>query len=264
MSWFGWLLLAFSTFWVAGLVCIIFISIIPYCWGCLERRLCPERLKNSQNMFIRETLVTNKVVRHSDILRSYCTAAIEKRNSDDEDEIQVLLTNEVRDVGSDEESNNGSTITNSNDPNAQTCAICLDNFKVGESVSWSRHLIDCKHVFHHACIAAWLSGRNDDCPCCRRNYFAPRKESAMDCFGASGNNSGNDTEAKEINVMKTLSDAQFCVEHGLCLNPTVVNATVVSSEVVNMTEAVDVADTDAVDVADTDGDIDLESDHGSC
>jgi len=221
MSWFGWLLLAFSTFWVAGLVCIIFISIIPYCWGCLERRFCPERLKNSQNMFIKEALATKKVVRHDEILHNYCTV-IENRTNDDEDEIKVSLINKAKDVdSSDEESNNGSTITD-NDSSAHTCAICLEPFKIGDSVSWSKHLISCKHVFHNACISAWLTGRNDDCPCCRRNYFAPRKESAMYCFGSSDNDAV-DNEANEVNAMKILNDGQFCVDHGLCLNPTVLS-----------------------------------------
>jgi len=171
-------------------------------------------------MFIREALATKKVVRHDEILHNYCTA-IDNGTNDVEDEIKVSLINKAKDVdGSDEESNNGSTITD-NDSNAHTCAICLDPFKVGDSVSWSRHLISCKHVFHNACISAWLTGRNDDCPCCRRNYFAPRKESAMYCFGSSDNDAV-DNEANEVNAMKILSDGQFCVDHGLCLDPTVV------------------------------------------
>lgn len=46
------------------------------------------------------------------------------------------------------------------------CAICLDEFRSGEVVSWARHAVDCKHVFHTECILPWLV-LNDQCPCCR-------------------------------------------------------------------------------------------------
>lgn len=169
-------------------------------------------------MFIRDTLITKKVVRHDEITHN-CCALIENVTNDDEDEIQELLVNEIRDVDTDEESNNDPIITD-NDPNAHLCPICLDPFKVDERVSWSRHLIACKHVYHANCISAWLACGNKDCPCCRRNYFSPRMGNAIYCFGSNNDNARNKDAGEECKVINILSEGQFCVDHGLCLSTT--------------------------------------------
>ncbi|GKV07674.1 hypothetical protein SLEP1_g19420 [Rubroshorea leprosula] len=43
------------------------------------------------------------------------------------------------------------------------CAVCLDNFKIGEKC---RLLPLCKHSFHAQCVDSWLL-RNPICPICR-------------------------------------------------------------------------------------------------
>ena len=45
-----------------------------------------------------------------------------------------------------------------------TCAICLDEFFVGELINDSR---ECQHFFHKDCLFGWLD-QHDVCPCCRR------------------------------------------------------------------------------------------------
>jgi len=45
------------------------------------------------------------------------------------------------------------------------CAVCLENFKVGEIC---RLLPNCKHSFHAQCIDSWLS-KTAICPVCRSN-----------------------------------------------------------------------------------------------
>jgi len=215
MSWFGWVLLAFWTFWVAGLICVIFISVIPYCWRCFEHRFFPKRVRHNQNMLIRNTLVTKKVVHHDEISQNQCIL-IENGTNDDEVEQQVPLTTETRDVGVDLENGSGSTITD-NGLDTHHCPICLEPFKHDENVSWSRQLIKCKHVYHTNCISAWLAGGQGDCPCCRRNYFSLQKESGMNCFGSRKDNIGNDNSDAESNVIKSLSEGQFCLVHGLCM-----------------------------------------------
>jgi Ring finger domain len=49
------------------------------------------------------------------------------------------------------------------------CVICLQSFEDGEMVVEPVRE-DCHHVFHKACIQAWLI-RHDDCPYCRRDLF---------------------------------------------------------------------------------------------
>ena len=45
------------------------------------------------------------------------------------------------------------------------CPICMDNFHVGDVVSWSSYETCC-HVYHHQCIKEWLL-RHNTCPICR-------------------------------------------------------------------------------------------------
>lgn len=46
---------------------------------------------------------------------------------------------------------------------SQSCAICLDAFKIG---SVCRTFPICRHIFHSQCIDPWLS-RSRSCPICR-------------------------------------------------------------------------------------------------
>lgn len=54
------------------------------------------------------------------------------------------------------------------DENASACVICLEPFRIGDAVTWSRDTTTCQHVFHHDCITEWLQlPKHDDCPSCR-------------------------------------------------------------------------------------------------
>ena len=57
------------------------------------------------------------------------------------------------------------------------CAICLDQFKVNDLVSWSVNG-NCDHVYHKDCIVNWLLKHND-CPYCRCSYVT--LEEKEDC-----------------------------------------------------------------------------------
>eukprot|EP00978_Attheya_sp_CCMP212_P001669 scaffold3445_cov57-Attheya_sp.AAC.1 len=46
-----------------------------------------------------------------------------------------------------------------------TCAICLENYSIGDSVSLAK-TDQCDHDFHSQCIGEWLAN-HDDCPLCR-------------------------------------------------------------------------------------------------
>jgi hypothetical protein len=56
------------------------------------------------------------------------------------------------------------TSTNS----VQLCAICLEVYKVGEDIGWSRNPL-CHHAFHKECILESLKAHNS-CPICRNSY----------------------------------------------------------------------------------------------
>eukprot|EP00553_Chaetoceros_curvisetus_P014406 CAMPEP_0204644008 /NCGR_PEP_ID=MMETSP0718-20130828/1153_1 /ASSEMBLY_ACC=CAM_ASM_000674 /TAXON_ID=230516 /ORGANISM="Chaetoceros curvisetus" /LENGTH=191 /DNA_ID=CAMNT_0051665425 /DNA_START=188 /DNA_END=763 /DNA_ORIENTATION=+ len=51
----------------------------------------------------------------------------------------------------------------------KTCAICLEPYKVGDEICWSKNE-KCPHAFHLDCMTEWLM-ENDDCPLCRENYL---------------------------------------------------------------------------------------------
>ncbi|XP_061353461.1 RING-H2 finger protein ATL57 [Gastrolobium bilobum] len=54
------------------------------------------------------------------------------------------------------------------DAKQMDCAICLDEFRVGDSVKMITY---CKHVFHKECIDTWLAA-HVTCPVCRCTKFA--------------------------------------------------------------------------------------------
>ena len=65
------------------------------------------------------------------------------------------------------------------------CAICLESYKVGESVTWSTNHRKCQHAFHTDCIVRYLAevmkneqkkNPNDPrwklpCPICRQRFL---------------------------------------------------------------------------------------------
>lgn len=51
-----------------------------------------------------------------------------------------------------------------------TCALCIDEYEVGDMVVWSG--LECPHVFHKECLMQWLSKGKKRCPICR-HWFVP-------------------------------------------------------------------------------------------
>lgn len=54
------------------------------------------------------------------------------------------------------------------------CVICLEEFFLGVKLCG----LPCGHIFHHACIIAWLSGDHHFCPICRWPSFRSRSHEA--------------------------------------------------------------------------------------
>lgn len=52
------------------------------------------------------------------------------------------------------------------------CAVCLGEFEEGE---WLKHLPNCAHVFHVACIDTWFQ-THSNCPLCRSHVYDPCHE----------------------------------------------------------------------------------------
>lgn len=55
----------------------------------------------------------------------------------------------------------------------QSCAICLQPYQMGETVTWSSNP-NCIHCFHTDCIVPWLIRKTSgkQCPCCRQRFVA--------------------------------------------------------------------------------------------
>ena len=61
----------------------------------------------------------------------------------------------------------GVSLMSAGEEDSSACVICLEHFRVGDAVTWSKEM-KCLHVFHHDCIMQWLENpKHDDCPSCR-------------------------------------------------------------------------------------------------
>jgi hypothetical protein len=60
----------------------------------------------------------------------------------------------------------------------QLCAICLEDYQVGEDIGWSRNPL-CYHAFHKDCILETLKA-HDSCPICRNSYYIADEEMGHD------------------------------------------------------------------------------------
>jgi hypothetical protein len=92
--------------------------------------------------------------------------------------------------------------------NDNRCSVCLEQFRTGDEVAWSRRVCDCPHVFHLQCIKDCFKARRYDCPLCRRS-FRPR---IIDSTSSS-------ITPDMLKTLKHRSEVRFCVKHGLTSPP---------------------------------------------
>jgi len=93
------------------------------------------------------------------------------------------------------------------------CPICLDDFDVGDELSWSRQL-KCQHVFHSECLASWLMN-SDECPVCRTLLIEEEDFLVDECdkkiVGASVSGTSSSTETEALDS----SSGMFLVLNGM-------------------------------------------------
>jgi hypothetical protein len=61
-------------------------------------------------------------------------------------------------------------VLSSSTNSVQLCSICLEDYKVGEDIGWSRNPL-CHHAFHKDCILEYLKAHNS-CPICRNWWYS--------------------------------------------------------------------------------------------
>ncbi|XP_020538513.1 RING-H2 finger protein ATL74-like [Jatropha curcas] len=71
--------------------------------------------------------------------------------------------------------------TNSKGSSPIDCAVCLDNFKIGDKC---RLLPICNHSFHSQCVDSWLL-RTPICPICRTSTFSDSRRQESSNFSDS-------------------------------------------------------------------------------
>ena len=87
-------------------------------------------------------------------------------SEDDEDAVRVVENDHQCSLVVEEDS----------DEENSDCAICLENFRVGDVVAFGRaEASDCHHPFHRECILLWFTKRND-CPKCRELILKSENE----------------------------------------------------------------------------------------
>ncbi|KAK4282376.1 hypothetical protein QN277_013760 [Acacia crassicarpa] len=83
---------------------------------------------------------------------------------------------------------------------ADVCAICLTEFKEGDT---GRLLPNCNHIFHHGCIYEWIKRSNTACPLCRE-VINPRTTSLHENIEASLGGEGQLENSPNINLPSTI------------------------------------------------------------
>lgn len=89
---------------------------------------------------------------------------------------------------------------------------CLEHFKVGEKISWAKHLSTCQHSFHPDCIKPWIS-KHSGCPCCR-SQIIDKHDLVVDLCCDRLRKKTSRVELRNT-IDEDRQKGEFCVVHGL-------------------------------------------------
>jgi hypothetical protein len=115
-----------------------------------------------------------------------------------------VVDDELQDDTGDAAQNTTSLDNDDDDHQLDCCQICLQEFKVGDRVSWST---GCNHVYHLNCIKEWLL-KKKDCPYCRNIMLQIDEE---------GRQADNKSSLVQLFETKRTREActYFCKQNGL-------------------------------------------------
>jgi hypothetical protein len=165
---------------VSGALALGFVDVIlPYsCWAICFRE------ENDDSNKTKEILILKKVVSQDDLMvekdadesfrfnHPKSDLVIQRqRESNWLNKKSEAFTSESKNPNGNAEMENVSTSTTNS---VQLCAICLEVYKVGQDIGWSRNPL-CHHAFHKECILESLKARNS-CPMCRNSYIVADEE----------------------------------------------------------------------------------------
>ena len=99
-----------------------------------------------------------------------------------------------------------------NNDDTHACAICMEQYRVGEWVALSA-LGHCQmHAYHYDCLLKWVALGKEECPMCKETFWSDAKGSM------EGKDIGLESGRKREGVdLKVLSQRQFCETHGLTI-----------------------------------------------
>ena len=101
------------------------------------------------------------------------------------------------------------------DEDDHACVICLEPFRVGDVVTWSRYAKDCSHFFHSECIEPWVGEKGqDDCPSCRTSLIV-KQPPTTGTDDNENDESESPSEVQEVREEEEPEDSVFHIVHGL-------------------------------------------------
>ena len=94
---------------------------------------------------------------------------VKKTKNREEEQIKLMETPLIESNNNNAETIGQNEVNDNDEPymlHNETCHVCLEDFKEGESI----RLLRCKHGFHSKCIKFWIVKRGK-CPVCIRDVF---------------------------------------------------------------------------------------------